>query len=121
MAALGMGGIGKSSIVCRICHDDQIKEDFGDGVRWYTVGQEFGTLLSLQKTLIGLLGGNVSEILERLGKRNGEDISLQEGAIEIQKLLADKRLLLVLDDVWGSDVMSSVLPIWCLGRRLRIV
>ncbi len=83
----GMGGLGKSVLAAAACREPSIGGCYADGVYWLTVGQT-PDLLSLQAALARALGHN--EPLD----------SVSDGKRLLRKLLADKAVLLVLDDVW---------------------
>ena len=127
VGALGLGGIGKSLITAWLCHHPNIQQQFSDGIHWLTVGDAFGSLLSLQKRLLGRLIPKLETreaidlLLDKTLQESGEVAALQEGAVEIEKLLANKKYLIVLDDVWQAAIMQSVLPLRCIGQLSRVV
>lgn len=85
----GMGGIGKSVLAAAVARQPAIAERFADGIFWLSVGQE-PKLESLQAQLCRALGYNADFDHAADGKQRLRDI------------LADKAVLLVLDDVWTA-------------------
>jgi hypothetical protein len=90
-ALSGARGYGKTTIARAVCHDDRVQEAFDDGVLWVTLGQEPGDLTAKLVDLIEVLSG------ERPGFQG------QEPAIgRLKELLADRDILIVVDDVWNA-------------------
>ena len=88
----GMGGIGKSVLASALAHDRKIREAFPDGVVWIGMGS-LPDVPTLQRRVHKDLGGDGAFETEHQGKAR------------LKELLADKAVLLVLDDVWRrSDV-----------------
>jgi hypothetical protein len=102
-ALWGAGGYGKTTLAAALCHDERIQEEFHDGILWVTLGRESGDLVSKVADLIETLSG------ERPGFR---DVSA--AAAHLAELLADRDLLLVLDDVWRA---GDAEPFLRGGRR----
>ena len=86
----GIGGIGKSVLAAALATDDRVRRRFPDGVYWVTVGER-PDVLALQL-----------DLLSRLGVRP-EARTRAEAAQALRAALADKRVLLVVDDVWSAD------------------
>ena len=96
----GMGGIGKSVLASALAHDRKIREAFPDGVVWVGLGS-LPDVPALMRRVHRDLGGDGAFETEHQGKAR------------LKELLADKAVLLVLDDVWrrsdvdGFDVLGS--------------
>jgi WD40 repeat protein len=107
IAALhGMGGIGKTILARAICEDRAVRASFPDGILWATLGQA-PEVVAVQRNWIRALGGNTADAVD-----------LEGGTAELQRLLADRAVLLVLDDVWkGSDIE----PLQVGGARCRLL
>lgn len=90
-ALRGAGGYGKTTLARALCYDDDIQEAFDDGILWVTLGEHPDNLTDKVSTLI--------EILD--GKRPGYT-SLEAAVAAFAELIADKDILLVLDDVWSA-------------------
>lgn len=91
----GMGGLGKTVLARAACNDPVLRKTFADGILWATVGQNPKTegmhprVQEMQSNWITALHGNSSAASnETLGK------------VELQRLLEDRAMLIVLDDVW---------------------
>ncbi len=90
-ALQGGGGFGKTTLARAICHDPRIIEFFSDGILWIEFGQTPNSL-GLLNTQIGILSKETSTL---------SDINL--AIARLRELLANRRVLLVLDDVWNNN------------------
>jgi hypothetical protein len=94
----GAGGFGKTTLAEALCHDPAVVAHFSSGILWLTLGQEPGDaaprLLDLVWTLTGFRSG-----VTTLDVARGEFI----------KAVGDKKLLLVIDDVWQADHLAPFL------------
>lgn len=100
-ALFGMGGSGKTVLASALISDDRIRKHFRRGVFWIKSGP----------------GCNIVDILERLASRMmvdpGARIEFDSEEEGIQRLTAwvasdPQPRLLVLDDVWESDVVNAL-------------
>jgi hypothetical protein len=91
VALVGAGGYGKSALAAAICHDEDIRQVFDDGVLWVTLGEDPHDLSRYVIDLVEMLSG------ERPGFT-----TLDAAVIRFGELLADRNLLLVIDDVWSA-------------------
>jgi hypothetical protein len=90
-ALRGAGGYGKTTLARALCADPDIQDAFHDGILWTTLGEQPGPLLGRLHDLIATLKG------ER------PDFSTEEAAAsQLAELIADRRILLVLDDLWQA-------------------
>jgi WD40 repeat protein len=97
-AALGLhgqGGIGKTVLAAALARDEEVRRHFPDGMYWVTVGER-GDLVTAQ---IGLL--------RRLGATHPELRSVGQGLAVLRQALADRRCLLVIDDVWSAAAVAA--------------
>jgi WD40 repeat protein len=96
-ALSGAGGFGKTTLAAAVCHDEDIIQNFDDGIVWITLGQNPNVLGCLGTAYAALTG-------ERPGFLNEEDAIFQLG----QKL-EDRTCLLVIDDVWDESHLRPFL------------
>jgi len=106
-ALRGAGGYGKTTLAQIICHDERIQEDFYDGILWVTLGEKPGDLIKYVEEFIRILSGEPSGL-----------ISLQAATARLIELLADRHILMVIDDVWNSAHLRPFLQGGPLCARL---
>ncbi len=92
LALHGMGGIGKSVMARALCDDQGVQAAFPDGILWVSIGQDAreDDLQAKLRAWIETLGGAVADAapaIERLKEM-------------LAALLARRRCLLIIDDVW---------------------
>ncbi len=102
-AIRGAGGYGKTTLAKALCHDERIQDLFDDGILWVTLGENPGNLAGLVEDLIVTLGD------ERPGFT-----TLDAAVNRFKELLADRDILLVIDDVWDRAHLN---PFFQGGRR----
>src|SRR5712691_10081691 len=90
-ALRGAGGYGKTTMARALCHDERIQQAFDDGILWVTLGENPGTLVGKVEDLIYLLSH----------ERPGFSGTVAAGA-RLAELLAERDILLVVDDVWDG-------------------
>jgi NB-ARC domain len=91
-AIAGLGGIGKSVLAIAVVLDPEVQARFEDGILWVTLGQN--------PDLLSLLGDWIREL-----DKSREAFSantLESAAQYLGTLLAERRMLLVVDDVWNA-------------------
>ena len=98
VALVGPGGYGKTVLADGLCRDEDVRLAFYDGVYRIGIGKE-------PKNLIGL----IVDLIEALtGKRPGfTDIDVAAEALS--QAIDDAHLLLVIDDVWSSEILKKFL------------
>ncbi|WP_204140907.1 NB-ARC domain-containing protein [Halomicronema sp. CCY15110] len=87
-AIQGLGGIGKSVLASAIAYDPTVQSRFADGVLWSTLGQ--------QPDILACLSGWIQE----LGDHSYKPTTPSSASAHLRTLLHDRRMLLVVDDVW---------------------
>jgi WD40 repeat protein len=87
----GAGGYGKTTMARAVCHDERIQEAFDDGILWVTLGEHPGNLVEKIRDLISMLSREPVTF-------TGIDAAIAR----LAELLADRDILLVIDDVWDE-------------------
>ena len=90
-ALRGAGGFGKTALARALCHDEAIQNAFDDGILWVTLGEKPGDLTGRVEDLIFML----------CGTRPGF-ASVEAASATLAELLADRDMLIVIDDAWDS-------------------
>jgi len=90
-ALRGAGGYGKTVLARALCHDEDIQNAFDDGILWVTLGENPGDLTGRVEDLIYLLSG------DRPGFAG-----IEAATALLVELLADRDILMVIDDVWDA-------------------
>lgn len=90
----GMGGIGKSVLAAALARDRKVREAFPDGIVWVPLGT-LPDVPALQRRVHRDLGGDGAFDTEHQGRQ------------ALTELLADRSVLLVLDDVWRREDVDS--------------
>lgn len=91
-AVRGWPGVGKTTMAAALADDAEVKKAFPDGVLWLSIGEK-PRLLSALATWGRALGA------EDLLKTP----TLKEATVQLAALLRDKRMLLIVDDVWETE------------------
>lgn len=88
----GWPGVGKSTVIALIAHDAEIARQFPDGLLWASLGENpdiSGELAAWAEALQVSFSGRARKV---------EEISAH-----ITAALREKRVLLMVDDVWNAD------------------
>ena len=88
-ALRGAGGFGKTTLAMALCHDDTVQQAFHDGILWVTLGENPGELV-----------GRVTDLITRLSGETPIYNSIEAVSDHLAELLADRDILIVIDDVW---------------------
>jgi hypothetical protein len=99
-ALAGAGGFGKTTLAKAICHDERVQAAFPDGVLWVEVGQEPGNLIGKVEDLVLHLTG---------ARQRAGFTDLNAAATRLAQALGERRLLLMIDDVWDSAHLQPFL------------
>ena len=102
----GRGGVGKTKLAIRLARDDQVRGAFPDGVFWVAAGQE-PELFRLQL-----------DLLAELGEPTEGFTRVDQTKEALTHAFQDRRALLIVDDVWQSDVASAFDVV---GPRCRLL
>jgi WD40 repeat protein len=91
----GQGGIGKTVLAAALARDEELRRHFPDGVYWIALG-ECADLLGTQLDLLGRLGVSAVEPRTTL-----------DAIKALEQVVADRRCLLVVDDVWTAAAAQA--------------
>ncbi len=72
-----------------LCHDERIQDAFDDGILWVTLGENPGDLT-----------GRVEDLIVTLGHERPGFTTPDAAVNRLKGLLADRDILIVIDDVW---------------------
>ncbi|MDJ0670294.1 MAG: NB-ARC domain-containing protein, partial [Microcystis sp. M53598_WE2] len=90
-AIYGLGGIGKSTLAAALAQEKEVQAFFPDGIFWATLGQ--------QPDILSFLHGWI----QALGDYNFKPTGIDAASLHLRTLLADKKALLVVDDLWNVE------------------
>ena len=91
-AIAGLGGLGKSVLAAALVQDLEVQTRFADGILWVTLGQS--------PDLQTLLGDWIRELDK--SKEAFSANTLESASKYLNNLLAERQMLLVVDDVWNA-------------------
>src|SRR5206468_12453607 len=86
----GAAGVGKTLLALRLCHDPMVQAAFPDGVIWLQIGPDPVNLTERMREAGHALGDHDQVAYE----------TETAAAARLRSLLANRPVLLVLDDVW---------------------
>ena len=105
---VGTAGLGKTTAATCLAHDARVHARFPDGIVWLVFGQERDALSNLRK---------LGRCLGLRREQWNEWSDIDEANDELTPLLKDKRVVIVLDDVW--EYPRQVKPFKDLLMRSR--
>ncbi len=97
-ALRGAGGYGKTTMAMALCHNERIQDAFDDGILWVTLGENPGNLV-----------GKLEDLIYTLSEKRPGFTSIDAASIHFAEVLADRDILLVIDDVWNSTHLEPFL------------
>jgi hypothetical protein len=97
-ALRGAGGYGKTTLAKAVCHDPEVINNFSDGILWVTLGENPGSLIL-----------HVTDLINYLSGKNRSFGTLNSATSSLRDLIAEKHLLIVIDDVWNSAHLEPFL------------
>ncbi len=90
IALQGTGGYGKTVLAKALCHNEDIRQAFDDGIVWVTLGKDPGDL-----------AGYIIDLVEVLSGERPGFAGMDAAETRLGQLLADRDILMVIDDVWN--------------------
>ncbi|CAN6226633.1 unnamed protein product [Urochloa humidicola] len=96
IAIVGTRGVGKTTLAQKLYNDQRVKGIFMINV-WICVSQKYSEVALLK------------EILRNIGVHQEQGESVSELTAKLAKTIEGKSVLLVLDDLWESDVWTNLL------------
>ncbi|XP_073142667.1 disease resistance protein RPM1-like isoform X2 [Henckelia pumila] len=102
ISVVGMGGLGKTTLVKKVYDDASVKANFDSHV-WVTVSENF----NLERLLRDMINQLAHEV-KLQPPQNLEAMDADEMKEYVYKFLKDKTYMTVLDDVWNIDVWESI-------------
>ncbi len=96
-ALQGAGGFGKTTMAIALCHDDDIQNAYLDGTQWVELGETPDLLFWMNK------------LYNELAPKTGGFTDINEAGRAVKDLLANKNVLLVIDDVWNPQHVKPFL------------
>ena len=103
-AILGLGGLGKTTLVAAVARDPEVWERFHDGIVWVTLGKK-PPVLSLLRHCIQSVGG-----------RDPNVPLVDTASANLRSELVRKKCLVVLDDAWAVEDVKPFLASEGLSR-----
>src|SRR5437764_824937 len=97
-ALRGAGGYGKTTMARALCHDERMQQAFDDGILWVTLGESPGNLV-----------GKVEDLIYMLSYERPGFTGIDAAAARLAELLAERDILLVVDDVWDATHLKPFL------------
>jgi len=111
IAAVGMGGAGKTVIACKLGHDEEVQVVFYDGVWFIQLGQDI-TLEQFWAKIRRLVRKVCPDFSGRLSEMLAEEVGADDIALELVAELREKHFALIIDDAWKqSDAYRIVAAI----------
>ncbi|XP_024024456.1 putative disease resistance protein RGA3 [Morus notabilis] len=99
---IGVGGLGKTALAKLVYNDDKVIEKF-DLKLWVCVQQDVSVTELTRKILISSISATNTVHQSLKQTRDISNLSIDQLQLFLQSILKDKKVLLVLDDVWNED------------------
>ncbi|KAK8516715.1 hypothetical protein V6N11_007488 [Hibiscus sabdariffa] len=119
-SVVGMGGLGKTTLVANTFKKQVVKQHFDCCCAWITVSRQY-VVTDLLKSLIKELHGKAKETMDP--SINLDYMSYRELVNFLVNFLQPRRYLIVIDDVWSIkfwEEISTALPANNKGSRILL-
>ncbi|KAK8561086.1 hypothetical protein V6N12_048162 [Hibiscus sabdariffa] len=119
ISVVGMGGLGKTTLVANTFNRQIVKQYF-DCCVWITVSQQYVVTELFKSIIKGLYNKNKEKMDPTI---NLDSMSYLELLEELVNFLQPRRYLIVIDDVWSSDLwqdISIAFPANMKGSRILL-
>jgi DNA-binding SARP family transcriptional activator len=103
----GWPGVGKSTTAAALAHDTDIAKAYPDGVLWASLGETPSLLAEI------LSWADALKLTD-----SGKPRSLEEIIAQLTAVLRDKRMLLIVDDIWQAE---HLVPFKVGGRHCALI
>ncbi len=100
VAVHGSGGFGKTTLALIASRHDDLRPHFPDGVLWTDIGQDLADARLAEK---------INGLCRRLGDTHPGPSDPMQAGMRLGELLAGRRMLLVVDDVWSPEQLTPFL------------
>ena len=97
-ALKGAGGYGKTTLAKALAHDPDIQDAYFDGVLWVELGEKPDNLLGVIADRITILTGTPPGLA-----------TIDAAAAALGEALGDRRILMIVDDVWREQDLRPFL------------
>ena len=97
-ALRGAGGYGKTTLAKALAHDPDIQDAYFDGILWAELGEKPERLIATLSDLVTLLSGERPQLE-----------TINAAAAKLGEALGDRRILMVVDDVWREQDLRPFL------------
>jgi adenylate kinase family enzyme len=94
----GVPGVGKTTLAAALAYDPNVRQAFPDGILWTSLGEKPALLSVLSRC-----GDSFRDEGKRLVAAN----TLTAAVDELTNLLKEKRMLLIVDDVWETEPAAT--------------
>ena len=98
-ALKGAGGYGKTTLAKALAHDPDIQDAYFDGVLWVELGEKPDNLL-----------GKIADLVDNSHRRRRRGSqTIDAAAAALGEALGDRRILMIVDDVWREQDLRPFL------------
>ncbi|MBN8656007.1 MAG: hypothetical protein J0M11_09745 [Anaerolineae bacterium] len=103
VALKGAGGFGKSTLAIAVCANKTVIDAFPDGIFWVELGENIKNKTQIVEKL--------NHLLFEANADNSAYTDLSFAASKLREVLLNKKVLIVIDDVWNSAHLEPFLQV----------